>query len=191
MAYKKYTPKKSATKANNEYRISKLERKVGNLKPELKHRAFDINEIALINNSIAFEEISEINSGDGGAGRDGNKIKLTRIDVSLTCDNLVDIFLASPKATSAEPDPSYFIGTAHYNRSLNPDEWHVYRHVTTHVSPQQNVKWRVSFPRGKVLEYSASGGGSIKNGPIFLLIANYSGASCNCAGTVRVWYTDV
>lgn len=182
-----YTKKRKATQSD---RIAKLEKTVALRKPEEKMKFFDLTEIGLITTSMAYDEITTINQGDADDQRIGSEIKITRIEVEwYSGSNGTDLWLLSPYDTANQPDPIHMQGAQQPMRSWIDDVMKVYRHDIVNVNKHNN-KWTVNFPNGKIIKYQGSLTAA-ENSPIFWCITNYTTASVNVYGWLKVYYLDI
>ena len=172
-----------------EDRLYKVERTLALRKPELKHSHVDIAETTLINNSIAYDEMTVIPQGDAEYERIGNEIKVMRIEVDLyTTTNGVDLYLHRPINISDVPDPAHFAaGVAHPMRSWSTNKMFTYRHTCTDADNNKIVKWQLNFPNGFTMKYNGS---TSMSAPIYFTIANYSGGTAYVTGFTRIYYLD-
>lgn len=169
-------------------RLAKIERSIVLTKPEEKHIFWDINETVL-NSSQSIEELFVIAQGDRAYDRDGNEIRVTRIEIDLYCASTgLDVYLVRPHDSSDTFDSTDFSGLAHVNRAVNIEKWKVYKHKTSETNSLL-VNWTQRFGSGMIVRYN--GTTSTPETPqCNLVLSNYSGATIAVTGWARVFYVD-
>lgn len=175
-------------------RIARVERRVGNQKPEMKSITFEGNTTvgagALFNWSL-----TNIAEGTSKNQRICNKIRVWRVEVRGTADPAIDWYLLQQKTTSS-PTVAVFgnaAGAYIFDAESNSRwvEWKHYRNLYGGGGAGDSpLKFTQKWRNGIIVRYNTNTGtGVVNNGLILTALNNSVGAQAYNI-SIRVWYTD-
>lgn len=175
-------------------RLKRVERKVAARKPEMKHATFESETANVPDNTAVSLDLTNIAQGDAVNQREGNKIKIWRVEVRGQGSNRIDQYVIqahndkAPGTTTFTQYAGAFLLTADTNTNFT--EWKHYANTNQQVGDYNAFKYSVKFKYGIVARYEGSLGNDITDNRLFWIGLNRSGTAVPMAVSVRIWYTD-
>ena len=171
-------------------RLKRVEAMAKANRPEMQFKTFGYSgSLNGTTTLYAGVDICDISQGDGINQRQGNKIKVWRVEVRGWTSTSNDLYIlqnhgtAAVSATSFGPYAGAFIDD---DKTSKTTEW---RHIKPNGAVG-NVAFKASQKfRGMTIRYDGSGPNPVDNG-LYLAILNRSGAAASTIASVKVWYTD-
>jgi len=176
--------KKSSTVKNNNYRISKLERKIAINKPELKYHYTTVSGV-VPNLSAIYYNLTNPSQGTSNSERVGDSIRLQWIDVSVDVEAAdMDVHILRPLGNAAYPGYS---ALATSPGMFRPSEYKTYRRKFTTDDGNHMIKWRIPLNGLKVTFQDNT---SQTQNSVIAYIRNVGLLSRSTRGHIVCCYTD-
>ena len=184
----------SRVKRDSRYRLTRLERKVGQLTPEQKYFEKIVN--VTVNTGVAYVfDFTQIVAGTAENERLGDKVRIKSIKFSggPTATNApVDIHIVRPVASSSPPVLSDFGGVigGHYHPR---NGWSI-RHYSLGGADRDSfyrVNERITFKNPMQVVWADNASNNPSKNRIFGVIINQTGAAVPVSCSAIVTYTDM
>ena len=184
----------SRAKKDSRYRLTRLERKVGQLTPENKYYEKIVNVTVATGVAYVFD-FTQIAAGTAENERLGDKVRIKSIKFSggPTGTNVpIDIHIVRPVASSSPPVYSDFGGVmgGHYHPRNGWDIRHYYIGGSDRDAFYR-VNDRITFKNPMQVVWADNASNNPSKNRIFGVIINRSGASVPVACSAIVTYTDM
>lgn len=171
-------------------RLRRLENVQRLRRPETKYAVFQ--HTGTVGNATAVAvELTGIAEGNGPDQREGNHIKILRVDIRGVMDQPLDCYVIQGHTTTvpAYADFNAVAGGAlsAINNNTKFTEW---RHFTGFNLQSATTSMKVRFPFGLKAKYNGTATTNCVDNRLFLFLKNNSGGDMSCELTVRVWYLD-
>lgn len=176
-------------------RVKRIERKLAERKPEMKHRGVSASSTLATGNIVA-SEVTAIAQNSTTQGREGSQLKIHHIEyavsVFIAASQVggVDVYLVTSKDSSITPVVGEF-GTVP-GSSANRQEYISWKeHITNGPDNNGNIKFQKNFRYPMKAMYRGSASTDCVNNKTFLVIKNSTGNTVNYSYYYRVWFTDI
>lgn len=172
-------------------RLRRVERIQRLRKPEMKYAVFQATG-NVVDNTVKVVELSGIAEGNGPDQREGNHIKITRVEIRGYMATAMDAYIIQGHTTTV---PAYADFNAVAGGALAPinnntkfTEWKYF----SGIQMSNNLRsYYVRFPYGLKCKYNGTASTNCVDNRLFLVIKNETGFDDLAELTVRVWYLDL
>lgn len=184
-------------------RLRRVERSVANNKPEMRHNSYTLNS-TITAGTINVGGITGVTQGDGVSQRQGNAIKIWRIEIRGLISPRLDCYIIQGHNTTAPVltdfantgggSPTFLTG-AHLqddDTNTNFTEW---KHYTNYNSVSSNnnavspARIILKFKNGYRVKYSGNSSVPVDN-PLYFVVGNGTTNDLETFLQCRIWYTD-
>lgn len=186
-----YFPKMVYKKGTLAKRVSRVEARVRNQRPEMRQCLFN-NVGSLAANTIQSTNIVAIAGGDAVNERSGNRIKAWRVEVRGIIDPGLDLYLLQGHTNDAisitdfSPDRGPFIYSSQTNTKIT--EWF---HYSVPDNVAHNFKRSKHFKYGLNVKYSGTASSNAVDNILYVVAVNRSTTAQAVDCSIRIWYTDI
>lgn len=171
-------------------RLRRVERIQQLRRPETKYAVFQ-HTGTVANAAAAAIELTAIAQGNGADEREGNHVKILRVQVRGVADTPLDMYIIQGHTTTV-PAYSDFNAVAGgalsaVNNNTKFTEW---KHFNGFNMQSSTTSINLRFPYGLKAKFNGSATTNCVDNRLFLFLKNNSGGDMSAELTVRVWYLD-
>lgn len=173
-------------------RLKRVERKVNQRKPEMKHATFNVSG-TVTSGTATIGGLTTISQGDAINNRAGDRIKVWRVEIRGLSGSQIDSYIlqahgeTAPAATDFNTSVGAFILDSVSNTKFT--EWKHYRNLYVASGSNNPLKMVQRFKNGIVVKYEGTTTTPADNGLYFVCLNRATG-DYTIQATARVWYTD-
>jgi len=141
---------------------------------------------------LLMKPVSSIISGSGPYQRNGDKIRVFRIECRGTMDQNLDAYIIQKKG-AADPTVGSFGGSkgAYIITNDNTNRFTEWKHCRpSQIGSTAPIKFSKSFKGGMEVSFNASTTNATVNNEPIIVIYNTTGTPLGADLSTRVWYTD-
>lgn len=173
-------------------RLKRVERKVNQVKPEMKHITYNLTGTVTAG-TLLVSGLTAMTQGDAINNRSGDRIKVWRIEIRGVSASILDQYLIqshgpdAPVLADFNTSVGAFISDSTSNTRLT--EWKHFRNLYNAATTNCPLKIVQRFKNGIGVKYEGTSSPPVDNGLYFCAL-NRGPSDVSINTTARVWYTD-
>lgn len=175
-------------------RLRKVERLASHNKPEMRTITFS-SQGTLTDDQLVNVNLTNIAQGNSIASRNGDRIRVWRVEVRGLAAPELDHYLFQLKTTSeptiavfGPPSGAFLVDSETNSRFV---EWKHYRNLYGGGGGGDSpLKYTVKWKNGMIVRYNGTTATSCVNNGVLATVLNRSGNTQNYNLAFRLWYTD-